>query len=110
MGRASAARAPTIVVSAWRRRKGRVRRRPSRWSAAARRLEAAERGGTPREKDRRVAMDTGGVREERTGGGRGGLDGVRRQLRTLPNQLTAARLALVPVLWGVALLGQPVWL
>jgi phosphatidylglycerophosphate synthase len=53
----------------------------------------------------------GGTREERTGGGgRGSLAEVRRQLGTLPNQLTAARLALVPVLWGVALLGQPVWL
>ena len=35
---------------------------------------------------------------------------LRRQLGTVPNQLTAARLALVPVLWAVALLGEPVWL
>ena len=47
---------------------------------------------------------------ERTDGGRGGLAGLRRNLGTLPNQLTASRLALVPVLWVVALLGEPVWL
>jgi cardiolipin synthase (CMP-forming) len=46
----------------------------------------------------------------RQDGRRGGLAELRRQLRTLPNQLTASRLALVPVLWVVALLGQPVWL
>jgi cardiolipin synthase (CMP-forming) len=46
----------------------------------------------------------------RQDGRRGGLVELRRQLRTLPNQLTASRLALVPVLWVVALLGQPVWL
>jgi phosphatidylglycerophosphate synthase len=51
--------------------------------------------------------DTSG---ERTGGGWGGVAELRRQLRTVPNQLTAARLALVPVLWVVALLGRPVWL
>ena len=39
-----------------------------------------------------------------------GLAELRRQLGTVPNQLTAARLALVPVLWAVALLGEPVWL
>jgi cardiolipin synthase (CMP-forming) len=59
-------------------------------------------------------MDTGGMSgapgQERTGGGDGGLAGVRRHLGTLPNQLTASRLALVPVLWGLALLGEPVWL
>jgi phosphatidylglycerophosphate synthase len=40
----------------------------------------------------------------------GGLAELRRQLGTVPNQLTAARLALVPVLWAVALVGEPVWL
>jgi phosphatidylglycerophosphate synthase len=39
-----------------------------------------------------------------------GLAELRRQLGTVPNQLTAARLALVPVLWAVALVGEPVWL
>jgi phosphatidylglycerophosphate synthase len=47
---------------------------------------------------------------ERRGRGWGGLAEVRRQLRTVPNQLTASRLALVPVLWVVALLDRPVWL
>lgn len=42
--------------------------------------------------------------------GDGGLAELRRQLGTVPNQLTAARLVLVPVLWAVALLGEPVWL
>jgi len=46
----------------------------------------------------------------KTGGGRGGLAELRRNLSTLPNQLTASRLALVPVLWVLALLDQPVWL
>ncbi|HEU0053577.1 MAG TPA: CDP-alcohol phosphatidyltransferase family protein, partial [Longimicrobium sp.] len=32
-----------------------------------------------------------------------------RNLRTLPNQLTFARLAMVPVLWAFALLGRPAW-
>jgi len=36
--------------------------------------------------------------------------GLRRQLSTLPNQLTATRLALVPVLWVLALFNRPVWL
>ena len=50
------------------------------------------------------------MRKERMGAGRGGLAGLRRELSTLPNQLTASRLALLPVLWGLAILGQPVWL
>ena len=53
---------------------------------------------------------SGAPGKERTGGGGGGPAALRRHLRTLPNQLTASRLALVPVLWGLALLGQPVWL
>ena len=32
------------------------------------------------------------------------------ELRLLPNQITCVRLALVPVLWALALLGQPWWL
>ncbi|HYH79669.1 MAG TPA: CDP-alcohol phosphatidyltransferase family protein [Longimicrobium sp.] len=36
--------------------------------------------------------------------------GVRGQLGTLPNQLTAMRLALVPVLWVLAVFNRPVWL
>ena len=44
------------------------------------------------------------------GGGRGGLAELRRNLGTLPNQLTASRLVLLPVLWVLALLGEPVWL
>jgi phosphatidylglycerophosphate synthase len=36
--------------------------------------------------------------------------GLRRQLSTLPNQLTATRLALVPVLWALAVFNRPVWL
>ncbi|HYJ81109.1 MAG TPA: CDP-alcohol phosphatidyltransferase family protein [Longimicrobiaceae bacterium] len=39
---------------------------------------------------------------------RGRLAGLPRQLSTLPNQLTALRLALVPLLWVAALLGEPV--
>ena len=34
------------------------------------------------------------------------MSAVARELRLLPNQLTAARLLLVPVLWVAALLGQ----
>jgi phosphatidylglycerophosphate synthase len=34
---------------------------------------------------------------------------LRRNLTTVPNQLTALRLASVPVLWVLALLGMPVW-
>ena len=59
-------------------------------------------------------MDTGGMSgapgKERAGGGNGGLAALRRHLGTLPNQLTASRLALVPVLWWLALLGEPGWL
>jgi phosphatidylglycerophosphate synthase len=33
-----------------------------------------------------------------------------RQLGTLPNQITATRLALVPVLWVLAVFNRPVWL
>lgn len=32
---------------------------------------------------------------------------LRVELRKLPNQMTAARIALLPVLWALALLGQP---
>jgi phosphatidylglycerophosphate synthase len=35
---------------------------------------------------------------------------LRRQLSTVPNQITATRLALVPVLWVLAVLDRPVWL
>ena len=34
---------------------------------------------------------------------------LRRNLTTVPNQLTALRLASVPVLWVMAILGRPVW-
>lgn len=50
------------------------------------------------------------VSGERTAGRRGGVAELRRHLRTLPNQLTASRLVLLPVLWALALLHQPVWL
>jgi phosphatidylglycerophosphate synthase len=53
---------------------------------------------------------SGAARKGRTDGRRFGPAELRRELRTLPNQLTALRLVLVPVLWGVALLGEPVWL
>jgi len=48
--------------------------------------------------------------ERAAGGGRGGLAELRRQLATVPNQLTALRLAMIPALWVLALLGRPVWL
>ena len=51
-----------------------------------------------------------GVSGERTGGRRGFLAELRRNLGTLPNQLTASRLVLLPVLWALALLDEPVWL
>ncbi|HET7233424.1 MAG TPA: CDP-alcohol phosphatidyltransferase family protein [Longimicrobium sp.] len=35
---------------------------------------------------------------------------LRRHMRTLPNQLTATRLAMVPVLWVLAVFNRPVWL
>ena len=50
-------------------------------------------------------MNTGEMSEAPGRGRTGGLAGLRRNLGTLPNQLTASRLALVPVLWVVALLG-----
>jgi len=50
------------------------------------------------------------VSGERTAGRRGSFAELRRNLRTLPNQLTASRLLLLPVLWVLALLDQPVWL
>lgn len=34
---------------------------------------------------------------------------LRRNLTTVPNQLTVLRLASVPVLWVLAILGKPVW-
>ena len=34
---------------------------------------------------------------------------LRRNLRTVPNQLTVLRLATVPVLWVLMLFGHPVW-
>jgi len=34
---------------------------------------------------------------------------LRRQLRFVPNQLTATRLALIPVLWALALTGHTFW-
>jgi phosphatidylglycerophosphate synthase len=40
----------------------------------------------------------------------GPLAELRRHLSTVPNQLTATRLALVPVLWFLALFNRPVWL
>jgi phosphatidylglycerophosphate synthase len=55
-------------------------------------------------------MHTRETREGRTGVGRGGLAELRRELGTLPNLLTASRLVLLPVLWGLALLGEAVWL
>ncbi|HEX8242298.1 MAG TPA: CDP-alcohol phosphatidyltransferase family protein [Longimicrobium sp.] len=39
----------------------------------------------------------------------GRLAELRRNLSTLPNQLTALRLATVPVLWVLVLFGHPVW-
>jgi cardiolipin synthase (CMP-forming) len=35
---------------------------------------------------------------------------LRRHLSTLPNQITATRLALVPLLWVLAIFNRPVWL
>lgn len=35
---------------------------------------------------------------------------LRRHLGTLPNQITATRLAMVPLLWVLAILNRPVWL
>ena len=35
---------------------------------------------------------------------------LRRHLSTLPNQITATRLAMVPVLWALAIFNRPVWL
>jgi phosphatidylglycerophosphate synthase len=46
--------------------------------------------------------------EDQAGGGRGGLAELRRQLGTIPNQLTALRLAAIPVLWVLAVLDRPV--
>src|SRR3954454_22560268 len=43
-------------------------------------------------------------------GARSRLSELRRQLSTIPNQLTALRLVLVPLLWVLALLNRPVWL
>ena len=40
--------------------------------------------------------------EEQAGGGRGGLAELRRQLGTIPNQLTALRLAAIPVALAIA--------
>ncbi|HSU12968.1 CDP-alcohol phosphatidyltransferase family protein [Longimicrobium sp.] len=40
---------------------------------------------------------------------RGRLAALRRNLSTVPNQLTAARLAMVPLLWVLVLFGHPVW-
>jgi phosphatidylglycerophosphate synthase len=40
---------------------------------------------------------------------RGRLATLRRNLGTVPNQLTALRLAMVPLLWGLVLFGHPVW-
>lgn len=34
---------------------------------------------------------------------------LKRNLSLVPNQLSLLRLALVPILWGVALTGRPVW-
>jgi phosphatidylglycerophosphate synthase len=34
---------------------------------------------------------------------------LARNLRTIPNQLTMLRLLMVPVLWGLAIMGKPVW-
>jgi phosphatidylglycerophosphate synthase len=35
---------------------------------------------------------------------------LRRHLSTLPNQITATRLALIPLLWLLAIFNRPVWL
>ncbi|HEX8907252.1 MAG TPA: CDP-alcohol phosphatidyltransferase family protein [Longimicrobiaceae bacterium] len=40
---------------------------------------------------------------------RGPLAELRRNLSTVPNQLTALRLAMVPLLWVLMLFGHPVW-
>lgn len=40
---------------------------------------------------------------------RGRLATLRRNLGTVPNQLTALRLAMVPLLWVLVLFGRPVW-
>src|SRR5215211_5004045 len=72
--------------------------RPSRWSAPTRTLgEGGARRSTAEERTRddghqRMTEASG----ERTDGERGGLGELRRNLSTLPNQLTASRLALVP--------------
>lgn len=47
--------------------------------------------------------------ETRESAPRGRWAELRRNLATLPNQLTVLRLASVPVLWGLAILGKPVW-
>ena len=41
---------------------------------------------------------------------RGAVARLRRHLSTLPTQLTALRLGMVPGLWALALLDRPVWL
>src|SRR4051812_5104841 len=38
------------------------------------------------------------------------LAALRRHLSTLPNQITAARLAMVPLLWVLAVFNRPAWL
>jgi len=50
--------------------------------------------------------------DTRTGTGRPRLTWaqLRRHLSTLPNQLTATRLAMLPLLWFLALFNRPVWL
>ena len=41
--------------------------------------------------------------------GRATLAYLRRNLRSIPNQLTLLRLCMVPVLWVLAAMGRPVW-
>lgn len=50
--------------------------------------------------------------DTRTGAGRPRLTWaqLRRHLSTLPNQLTATRLAMLPLLWFLAVFNRPVWL
>src|SRR5688572_7026747 len=108
MRRASAARAPSMVAPSARARKGLRRRGPLPVERRGTQIGAVERG-----EHRQWSTDDGRRRmseipvEKRADGA---LAELRRQLGTVPNQLTAARLALVPVLWAVALLGEPVWL
>src|SRR5215218_108248 len=112
--RASAPEPPPIVVTAALPRKGTRDHGPpggaprdTDWTREARRRTLR---GTIRPPPPHRAMSDTPTQKRAAGGGRGGLAELRRQLSTVPNQLTALRLAMLPVLWVLALLGRPVWL